>query len=49
MVTSAGAPVKLSNDLKEQETLRFKEHEFNVMVSEALHLNRSLPDVRTKE
>jgi polypeptide N-acetylgalactosaminyltransferase len=44
-----GAAVKLPKANEEEIRERFKEHEFNIMVSEAISLNRSVPDFRAPE
>lgn len=43
-----GKPVKLESKEEEAKT-RFKEHEFNIVVSEMISANRSLTDVRDPE
>lgn len=43
-----GHGVNFSKDNSELEEIRFKEHEFNIMASEAISLNRSLPEYRKK-
>lgn len=41
-----GKPVIIPSDKSEEMAERFKEHEFNIMASDMISLNRTLADVR---
>jgi hypothetical protein len=42
-----GKPVKVPAHLKESEKSRFTENQFNIVASEMIALNRSVPDMRS--
>jgi hypothetical protein len=44
-----GKGVEIPDDLKEESERRFKENQFNIVASELIALDRSLPDIRSKE
>ena len=44
-----GNGVAIPEHLKDEENKRFKENHFNIVASDLIALNRSIPDKRTKE
>lgn len=44
-----GRGVSIPDELKELENKRFKENQFNILVSDLIALNRSLPDQRNEK
>lgn len=49
MLISLGRAVVIPEHLKEESEKRFPEHQFNIIASDMMSLNRSMPDVRYPE
>lgn len=49
MLILLGKAVVIPDDLKEESEKRFPEHQFNIIASDMMSMNRTMPDVRYPE